>query len=67
MLLAWEKIIIHRRLNWPVHTYSAICKINGDIHTEKKRVKLEPKMVHQSDSIEEPLLVPERTFYTMVL
>jgi len=32
------------------------------LHTETWRCHLEPKMVLQSDAIEEPFLVPPRTF-----
>jgi len=36
-------------------------------YTEPRRSHLEPNMVLQSDAIEEPYLVPHRTFQTRVL
>jgi len=38
-----------------------------DTHTEQWRCILELKMVLQSDAIEEPFLIPQRTFQTRVL
>jgi len=43
------------------------CGGRRHLHSEQWRSHQEPKMVLQSDAIEEPFLVPQRTFQTRVL
>jgi len=47
---------------------SHVVTVDVPLHTHRNmKVHLEPKMVLQSDVIEEPFLVPQRTFQTKVL